>query len=267
MIRKIIPKLCLLLLAVFIKQTVYAQSLDLYQKHWMVQNGDTLPYRLLLPENYDAAKTYPLVLFLHGRGESGTDNERQLANGAQVFLRDSIRKKYPAIVVFPQCAPNSYWSNVVTTMQGSKNSNRSFHFVADGLPSKSMQGATALMKYLLENYPVQKKQVYVMGLSMGGMGTFEMVRRMPAVFAAAIPICGGAHPATAKKLVNTSWWVFHGLKDDVVLPEHSTKMVNALKKAGAKIKYTTYPNANHNSWDPAFAEPGLLPWLFSQRKK
>ena len=105
-----------------------------------------------------------------------------------------------------------------------------------------------------------------MGLSMGGMGTFELVRRKPHVFAAAMPICGGAHPSTAKQIRKTSWWIFHGEKDDVVLPVFSKDMAAALKKAKAKVSLTLYPNANHNSWDPAFAEPGLMQWLFSQRK-
>lgn len=243
-----------------------AQDTGLYEKQWFIRSGDTLPYRLLLPENYDPAKKYPLVLFLHGRGESGSDNEKQLTHGARLFLRDSIRKKYPAIVVFPQCAANSYWSNVGMVVSGSKTGKRSFYFVPDGGPSRDMELVTALIDNLLERYNIGRRQVYVMGVSMGGMGVFEIARRRPDLFAAAVPICGGAHPATAKKLAKIKWWVFHGAKDDVVPPAHSEKMVEALKKAGALVKFTLYPDANHNSWDPAFAEPALFAWLFSQKK-
>lgn len=102
---------------------------------------------------------------------------------------------------------------------------------------------------------------------MGGMGVFELVKRMPKTFAAAFPICGGANPVTASRMKKTSWWIFHGAKDDVVPPHHSEDMVAALKKANAKVKFTLYPNANHNSWDSAFAEPELLSWLFTQYKK
>jgi len=130
-----------------------------------------------------------------------------------------------------------------------------------------MQGVMGLMENLQARFRINRQQVYVMGLSMGGMGTFELVRRMPGTFAAAIPICGGANPATASKLTGTSWWVFHGEKDDVVLPVNSIQMVNALRKLKGKVKFTLYPEANHNSWDPAFAEPELMKWLFSQRKK
>lgn len=244
----------------------FAQDVSLYQKRWFVQYGDTMPYRLLLPENYDSLKAYPLVLFLHGRGESGYDNEKQLIHGSKLFLVDSIRKTYPAIIVFPQCDAGSYWSNVQADMAGSKSSNRTFYFVADGEPTKAMKLLLSLFDNLLLRYNIKKTQVYVMGLSMGGMGTFEIVRRKPGVFAAAIPICGGAHPTTASSLTKTKWWVFHGGKDNVVLPEFSEKMVEALKKAKAKVKFTLYPNANHNSWDPAFAEPTLISWLFKQTK-
>ena len=249
-------KLCLSLLLLVTATILKAQDLNLFEKQWLTQNGDTMPFRVLLPENYDPAKKYPLVLFLHGRGESGNDNEKQLTHGAKMFLQDSIRKNYPAIVVFPQCAANSYWSNVQAVMNGSKT----------GKPSKAMVMLQSLVGNLLERYPVKLNQVYVMGLSMGGMGTFELVRRMPGLFSAAIPICGGAHPATAPQLVKTKWWIFHGGKDDVVLPAFSEQMVEALKKAKAPVQFTLFPNANHNSWDPAFAEPGLLKWLFSQKK-
>ena len=101
---------------------------------------------------------------------------------------------------------------------------------------------------------------------MGGMGTFELVRRKPKLFAAAFPICGGANTATAKKMARPDWWIFHGLKDNVVPPELSQSMADALKGAGADVKLTLYPEANHNSWDAAFGEPYLLPWLFSHKK-
>lgn len=257
-----------ILLAVIIIASVKSattQDLSAYGKEWFIQNGDTLPYRILLPESYDAAKTYPLVLFLHGRGESGSDNEKQLTHGAKMFLRDSIRKNYPAIVVFPQCAVDSYWSNVQTIKN--EKGKRTFYFVPDGPPSLSMQLLMGLLDNIRVRYKTNDKQVYVMGLSMGGMGTFELVKRKPGVFAAAIPICGGANPETASKLKKAKWWIFHGAKDDVVPPENSEVMVDALQKIKASVKFTLYPNANHNSWDPAFAEPGLFSWLFSQQKK
>ncbi len=242
----------------------FAQDYSPYQKKYMVQGGDTMPYRLMLPLNYDASKTYPVVFFLHGAGERGSDNQKQLVHGGKLFLKDSIRQQFPAIVVFPQCPNDDYWGNLLR-MHGDGDK-RSFYFLEDGPPGKHMLMLQELVCYVLNEYPVKKDQVYVGGLSMGGMGTFELVRRMPKTFAAAFAICGGANPATAKAIKKVNWWIFHGGKDDVVPPFHSERMVAALKKAGANVQFTLYPNANHNSWDSAFAEPGLLPWLFSQHK-
>lgn len=255
----------IVLIAVFFLSVLQSNSqyLSFYQKQWFIQNGDTLPYRILFPENYDSVKKYPLLIFLHGRGESGSDNEKQLTHGAKLFLIDSIRKKHPAIVVFPQCPANSYWSNVDIKTENGK---RTFSFRDSGEPTMAMKLAQELVKHIIKIYPVAKKQIYVGGLSMGGMGTFEIVRRNPKLFAAAFPICGGANTATASSLKKTKWWVFHGGKDDVVPPSNSETMVEAMKKEKIPVKFTLYPNANHNSWDLALAEPELLSWLFAQRK-
>ncbi len=258
-----------LLLIVLLGTTLFAsaQDLSLFKKEWLFQSGDTLPYRILLPKNFDATKKYPLIMFLHGRGESGTDNEKQLTHGAKLFLADSNRNNFPAIVVFPQCPVNSYWSNVQMVAQGSKTATRSFYFTKDGEATQAMKMVIALMGNIYTRFKIQENQVYVMGLSMGGMGTFELVRRLPNTFAAAVPICGGANTSTAGSLTKTNWWVFHGGKDDIVLPEYSEDMVKAMKKYRVPVKFTLYPNANHNSWDPTFAEPDLLKWLFKQKRK
>lgn len=255
-------KLLLFILAGFIN-TAQAQDISLYEKKLYISGNDTMPYRLLLPVDFDASKKYPLVFFLHGAGERGSDNEKQLVHGAKLFLKEEVRTKYPAIVVFPQCAENSFWSNVGFKMD---NGQRNFLFQEAGEPTPAMRLAQELLSSLMKTYPVARRQVYVGGLSMGGMGTFEIVRRNPQLFAAAIPICGGGNTATALSLKKTKWWVFHGGKDDVVPPQLSEEMVQALKKVKASVKFTLYPNANHNSWDAAFAEPDLLSWLFAQKK-
>ncbi len=257
-------KLVALFAAVILFLAANAQDYNLYEKHLYISKGDTLPYRLLLPKNYDPAKKYPLVFFMHGAGERGNDNEKQLTHGAKLFLKDSVRDQFPAIVVFPQCPANSFWANI--DVKTDDKGNRSLVFPADTLPTVAMRLANELVHKIIKEYPVAKKQVYVMGLSMGGMGTFEMVRRNPKLFAAAMPICGGSNTANASKLTRTKWWVFHGGKDNVVPPQLSKDMVDALRDAGASVKFTLYPEANHNSWDNAFAEPTLLTWLFSVKK-
>jgi predicted peptidase len=253
-----------LILGFFVFVAATGQDLTLYQKRWLVQGADTLPYRVLLPHNYDSSKLYPILFFLHGGGERGNDNEKQLTHGGKLFVRDEVRRDYPAIVIFPQCSLSSYWSNVVRLHDPS--GKRRFWFLEEGEQTKAMALLQQLVAYALEEYPVQKDAVFVGGLSMGAMGTYELVSRNPGVFRRAFAICGGAHPVTANKLRKTGWWVFHGLKDDVVDPQFSQAMAAALKKHRADVRLTLYPNANHNSWDSAFAEPELLPWLFSGRK-
>ncbi len=256
-------RLCVLLFLCV--QAIAQNDTSLYQRKLYIHNGDTLPYRMLLPQNYDATQYYPLILMLHGSGERGSDNNLQLVHGGSLFVQPEVRTRFPAIVVFPQCPAKSFWSNV--DIKTDSSGKRSFNYQTGGKPTVAMDLANRLLHSLIDEYSVAKDQVYVGGLSMGGMGTFEIVRRNAKLFAAAMPICGGAAPATAEKLKRVHWWVFHGAKDDVVPPVNSERMVTALKKQNADVQFTLYPNANHNSWDSAFAEPNLLPWLFSQKKK
>jgi predicted peptidase len=238
---------------------------DTFQKAEYIFGGDTLPYRVLLPLNYDKTKAYPVVLFLHGAGERGSDNEKQLVHGSKLFLDSINRQKFPSIVIFPQCAADSYWSNV--EIKSDTAGVRTFHFNMKEEHTRMMRLLLQFVKQIPGKYKISASRFYVTGLSMGGMGTFEIVRRMPRRFAAALPICGGADPASAKTIKQLPWWVFHGDKDNVVPVSHSENMVNALKKAGASVKFTVYPNVGHNSWDNVFAEPEYLSWMFSQRRK
>ena len=249
----------------FIAMTTQAQDFSAYQSKQFIQKGDTLPYRILYPENYDVNSQYPVLFFLHGAGERGNDNEAQLTHGGGLFLTDSIRKAFPAIVIFPQCPQGSYWSNV--EIQSSDSGGREFYFRTGGKPSTAMTLFLRLVKEVLKNEAVDPQRVYIGGLSMGGMGTYEALRRDHEVFAAAFAICGGDHTSNVKKYAKIPLWVFHGEQDNVVPSTHSHAIVAELKRLGANPKYRFYPMANHNSWDDAFAEPDLLPWLFSHVKK
>jgi|688.fasta_scaffold29234_3 predicted peptidase len=237
------------------------------KKVWISQKGDTLRYRLLLPENYDSTKMYPLVLFLHGAGERGNDNKKQLVHGSKLFLMPDVRKNYPAIVVIPQCDSLGFWSNVQIKVNDTTKK-RTFEFQENGEPTKAMSLLLEWLPALEKQYPSLPQQRYVMGLSMGGMGTFELVRRKPGYFAAAIPICGGAHTKTAAAMKKTDFWIFHGQKDDVVPYELSEKIAIAFSELydHPEVQLTLYPDANHNSWDKAFAEPELLLWLFGKKR-
>lgn len=260
--------LLLLTLVVLAFSHTKAQSFTEYQKEVYQHKADTLPYRILFPENFDPAKKYPVLFVLHGSGERGKDNEAQLRNGGKVFLSDAFRKQHQAVVIFPQCAKESYWANAITTRDPKTNSLTSIVFTTNKKPTQAMHALQSFVKHTLKNNYVDKDRVYVGGLSMGGMGTFELLWRKPKVFAAAFAICGGAHPETAKKYAKrVPLWIFHGGKDDIVPPKFSEQMVQAIKHNGGNPKFTLYPNANHNSWDNAFAEPELFTWLFEHKKQ
>ncbi len=180
-----------------------AQDFSKYEKHNFILGKDTLPYRILFPENYVPSKKYPLILFLHGSGERGNDNEAQLSHGGDFFLKDSIRKNYPAIVFFPQCRKDSYWSNVDRKVEA--DSSVQFIFQTGGKPTIMMELLQKLLNQIMNKTQIERKQLYVGGLSMGGMGTFEIVSRNPKLFAAAFPMCGGANEASASKFLPTHW--------------------------------------------------------------
>ncbi len=129
-----------------------------------------------------------------------------------------------------------------------------------------MELAITLFKNIESTYRLDKSKLYIGGLSMGGMGTFEMVKRMPGTFATAFAICGGADTSTAKQLTETAWWIFHGLKDNVVDPMFSQNMAIALKDNGAEVRLTLYPEDGHDSWDDAFKEPEFFSWMFAHHK-
>lgn len=240
------------------------QDWSLYKKEIAISKADTLPYRILYPENFDPEKKYPLLVFLHGRGESGDDNEKQLTHGGNLFLQKEFRSNYPSIVIFPQCPNNSYWANV--NINPDSNGKRSFNFVERGAPTKAMEMVLYLTNELQKKDFVDKTRIYVGGLSMGGMGTFELLRRERGTFAAAFAICGGDRASNVEQYKDVPLWIFHGEEDKVVPIAHSDTVVQELKKHGRPVRYTKYQGIGHNSWDFALAEPDLLPWLFSHKK-
>ncbi|WP_199120151.1 prolyl oligopeptidase family serine peptidase [Pedobacter sp. ASV28] len=256
-------RISIAILLFFLSITTFAQDFSAFKKEEFINKGDTLKYRILYPKNFDSSKKYPVILFLHGRGESGNDNEKQLTHGGKLFLDDNFRKSYEVITIFPQCAESSYWANVeIETV----NDKRFFTFVKGGKATKSMSLLLQFTDQFLKNNFVEPTRIYVGGLSMGGMGTFEILRRKSKTFAAAFAICGGDNVQNVKKYKNIPLWIFHGGLDDVVTPQFSYGIYRELKKLGNEPKFTVYLKANHNSWDSAFAEPNLLPWLLSHKK-
>jgi predicted peptidase len=243
-----------------------AQTKPSFDRGSFTLKNDTLPYRILFPLDFDPAKKYPVIFLLHGAGERGKDNEAQLKYGTGLFLKDSIRVKYNAIVIYPQCSAEGYWSNVKIEIDSATRKDK-FIFQHDMPPTPAMKLLMGLVDNFLDKPYTDKHKVYVGGLSMGGMGTFEIIGRMPNVFAAAFTMCGGDNTLNAKKYAKkVPLWVFHGEKDSVVPYTHSESMVAAIKEAGGDPRYTLYMHDDHNCWDDAFKEPDLMSWLFSHSR-
>ena len=225
---------------------------------YLNEKNDSLLFRLLFPLNYDTSLKYPIIIFLHGAGERGNDNKSQLNFAGQIFTDEEIMKNYPAFVLVPQCPEKYRWVETDWSLEKHK------------MPESLSKPFTLLMplieKILLSNN-IDTNRLYLMGLSMGGFGVWDLISRYPVKFAAAVPICGGGDEEQAGKLINIPIWAFHGKLDKVVLPSRSINMINAVKNAGGNPRLTLYSNVGHGSWSNAFREPELFPWLFGQKLK
>ncbi|GAB6166700.1 hypothetical protein JCM19992_27000 [Thermostilla marina] len=219
--------------------------------------GESLPYRLLVPEGYDAGKKYPLILFLHGAGERGDDNALQLKHAQVLHL--AADPAHPCFVVAPQCPVNRKWVEVAWSFDKPHETPEK--------PSYAMRLTLEILDALEKEFSIDPDRRYVTGLSMGGFGTFDILVRRPNYFAAAIPLCGGADDGRAAEFKHVPIWVFHGEKDPAVPVARSRSVVAVLKNLGADVRYTEYPGAGHNIWERAYYEPGLREWLFAHVRK
>ncbi|MGB9789502.1 MAG: prolyl oligopeptidase family serine peptidase [Thermotoga caldifontis] len=225
-----------------------------------------IPYRLFVPKDVDPEKKYPLVVFLHGGGERGTDNYVQLASnrGAVVWAEPRHQLVHPCFVLAPQCPPNSFWS------------------------LDTIRAVVNLIKKLMEEYNIDEKRVYVTGLSMGGAGTWTAIMEFPELFAAAIPICGMGDVNKVERIKDMPIWVFHAEDDPVVPVVNSRILVKKLAEIGGKVRYTEYEKGfvlrylkqlgwktdnpgledwvPHSSWQPTYDNEEVIEWLFSQSK-
>jgi predicted peptidase len=235
-----------------------AQPLDRFSKHLFQEGrGTTLPYRLLAPREIKSGQKYPLVIFLHGAGERGSDNEKQLVHGMKNFASDEIMAKYPAFVIAPQCPEGMRWVEVDWSADS---------HAMPAEPSRPMAALLALVDRFVAEQPVDERRIYLTGLSMGGYGVWDAIQRKPDLFAAAAPICGGGDPAHAERIKHIPVWAFHGDSDTAVKPKRSREMIEALKKAGGSPKYTEYASTGHDSWTRTYADPQFFAWLFAQKK-
>lgn len=216
-----------------------------------------LPYCFYIPKNIEADKKYPLILFLHGAGEWGTNNLSQLSNFPYQFIDSINSAKYPCYILAPQCTESSPWSSFPSYPE----------VQTPPYPTESINQVLSLLDTLLhcDTLKLDINRIYVTGLSLGGEGTFDIITRTN-MFAAAIPICGIADTGKAQLMKNTPLWIFHGSNDQINSVTYSRMIVDALVKIGTPPKYTEYEDRDHNIWSTTYNEPDLLPWLFSHDK-
>ena len=244
-----ITLLLLALAAALTASAAESQTVASFEKTITKQVG--YQYLLALPVGYDAAKdkAWPLLVFLHGSGERGSDPWLVAKHGPPKLLRESplshvgqsLAENF--IVVSPQCPANTWWDD---------------------------DAIGALLDEIAAKHRVDAKRVYLTGLSMGGYGTWSYAMKNPGRFAAIVPICGGGEPSMVRRmarlrkndLTTLGVWVFHGAQDPTVPLEESQQMVDALKKAAVTdVQFTLYPEAKHDSWTETYANPELYAWL------
>ena len=217
-------------------------------------SGRALLYRLFKPPSYDAAQKYPLVLILHGAAGAGADNQKQFAGGNHVppafFAAATNQARHPCFVLMPQCPRSDQWGG------GS--------LLHPNEPSETTRLTLAVVESLQREFSLDPRRLYLVGVSMGGGGVWDLIARYPKRFAAAIPICAVGDTDKAKLVTKIPIWCFHGDHDQLVNVDYARTMIAAIRKAGGNPRYTEYPGVGHDSYVKAFAEPELAPWLFSQ---
>jgi predicted peptidase len=208
-------------------------------------DGKEVKYVLFVPLDYKGDKPCPLILFLHGAGE--TFDGKNEGKQAKVGIGPAVEKQaktFPAFVLMPQAQKRGWQAT-----------------------GEDAARALDILKEVQKNYKIDDKRLYLTGLSMGGFGTWSLAAKYPDKWAAIVPICGGGDVKDAEKIKNIPTWVFHGDADTAVKVDRSRDMVKALKDAGGNPKYDEYPGVGHNSWDKAYGTKELYEWLFKQEKK
>ena len=233
--------------ATHISAGVQALANKFEPRTYVNSRGEKLNFRLLRPLNYDPAQRYPLLVSLHGGAGYGTDNMRQVEGMDRMLVSDSIRKKYPAFLFVPQIPLGTSWG---------------------GIPGLIAQDSLVFeaIGALEKEFRIDEKRRYVMGHSLGGFGTWYFIGTRPELFAAAMPFSGKGDPALAKNIVDVPVWAFHGALDRNVPVSGCRDVIEAMKKAGGTPQYSEFPNAGHGIWDEVEGTPGVMDWLFDQKR-
>lgn len=215
--------------------------------------GATLPYRLLTPTNYNATRSYPVILYLHGAAGRGSDNLKPLDWGPRLIAEALKRGRHEFFLIVPQCSRSETWSNIAPGDQP--------------LPGKSLQLALELLtNSLAKEFNLDPARRYLTGVSMGGHATWALLCQETGLFAAAVPVCaGGDARRVTDRIAKVPVWVFHSDDDHLVPVQHARDFVKAWRAHGGEVRYTEYTGVKHSSWKRAYVEPAMFDWLFEKR--
>lgn len=249
------------LLALELSAMPSEQVLKQYEECSYVYTGgdyqdEVFKYRLLKPEPLEPGKKYPVVLFLHGAGERGDDNQLQLLYLPELMAGAEYRQKFPCFLIAPQCRTDQKWVEVDWSADTTEQPEEA---------SDQLNVALGALDDVIENYPIDPARVYLTGLSMGGYGSWDAAARYPQRFAAVVPVCGGGDEQTASSLASVPIWAVHGDEDQAVPVARSRRMIEAIREAGGSPHFTELKGVDHDSWTPAYSDPnGVLAWMFEQ---
>ena len=219
-----------------------------------------LHYRLFIPENYPEI-TKPLIIYLHGAGERGSDNEKQLGSIFSELIAKRFQKNNASLVVAPQCPLEFEWVDRPASVIPYD------HYNQDEVPeSEIMKSIVGLITEMIKNYPIDSNRIYIVGFSMGATGVWDITTRYPDLFAAGVPLSGVSDTAKAYLLKNTPIWAFSGELDNIAPARLNQEMVDAVNRHGGKARITIIENGGHGSEGVAFSNHEFSNWLFDQRK-
>lgn len=216
--------------------------------------GQTMAYRILLPLNFDPSKTYGLIVWLHGAGEVGDDNQTQISNGIEELMRPDVRSQLQSIVVAPQCPSRDRWSKMQFNIEETSR-------IMLPTPSTAAQTSFELVESLEKTYRINPKAIKLVGLSMGGVGVWDWMIRRPDLFRLGLEMSGAGDPTQAAPLNGSSIWAIHGELDPVNHIEVDQAMALSAQSAGAHLRWTTIPGGGHGPWNTIVSRPDVLSWI------
>jgi predicted peptidase len=223
------------------------------KKIFSEKDAAKMPYRLFIPPHYDSAKKYPLILWFHGGGGRGSNNESQISGGNEkgthLWTTPENQAAFPAFVLAPQCPQNENWSDPELNQVAAP-----------------LQSALDILALVQKDYPIDPDRIYLAGQSMGGLAVWALLQKYPEQWAGAIVVASYDNFTNVRALARVPLWIFQGEDDSTVPVETVREMVKQLKKAGGSPRYSEYRNAGHEVWNQAFADPQLVPWLSAQKR-